>query len=45
MDLVEVSPPYDHGEVTALAGATILHDVICLIAEKKGGKRNTIGRI
>jgi agmatinase len=45
MDLVEVSPPYDHGEVTALAGATILHDVICLIAEKKGGKRNTIGKI
>jgi agmatinase len=44
MDLVEVSPPYDHGEVTALAGATILHDIVCLIAEKKGGTRNQIGR-
>ncbi len=45
MDLVEVSPPYDHGEVTALAGATILHDIICLVAEQKGAKRQTIGRI
>lgn len=45
MDLVEVSPPYDHGEVTALAGATILHDIVCLIAEKKGAKRHPLGRM
>lgn len=45
MDLVEVSPPYDHGEITALAGATILHDVICLVAEKKGAKRHTVGKL
>ncbi|MFO1172541.1 MAG: agmatinase [Hyphomicrobiaceae bacterium] len=45
MDLVEVSPPYDHGEVTALAGATILHDIICLVAEKKGAKRHPLGKM
>jgi agmatinase len=45
MDLVEVSPPYDHGEVTALAGATILHDIVCLVAEKKGAKRHPLGRM
>lgn len=30
-DLVEVSPPYDHSEITALAGASILLDIVCLI--------------
>lgn len=34
-DLVEVSPPFDHAEVTALAGAHILHDIICHWALKK----------
>ena len=31
MDLVEVSPPYDHGGITALAGATIIFDYIAQI--------------
>jgi agmatinase len=44
-DLVEVSPPYDHAEVTALAGATIVYELICLEALRKGAKRATIGRI
>lgn len=30
MDLVEVSPPYDHAEVTALLGATLAYEMICL---------------
>ncbi len=30
MDLVEVSPPYDHAEITALAAASLLLDFICL---------------
>jgi len=30
MDLVEVAPPYDCAEVTALAGASILLDFVCL---------------
>jgi len=29
-DLVEVSPPYDHAEITALAAASLLLDFICL---------------
>lgn len=33
-DVVEVSPPYDHAEITALAAATVAHDILCLWAEK-----------
>ena len=32
MDVVEVAPPYDHAEITALAGATIALELICLMA-------------
>ncbi|TSC62896.1 MAG: agmatinase [Parcubacteria group bacterium Gr01-1014_48] len=32
MDLVEVSPPYDVSEITALAGATIILDYLCIRA-------------
>jgi len=31
-DLVEVSPPFDHAEITALAGATLALDFLCLFA-------------
>lgn len=34
MDLVEVSPPYDHAEVTALLGATLAYEMICLYAAR-----------
>lgn len=34
-DVVEVSPPYDHAEITALAAATVAHDILCLWAEKE----------
>ncbi len=30
MDLVEVSPPFDHAEITALLGATLAYEMICL---------------
>lgn len=33
MDVVEVSPPYDHAQITALAGAAIAADLVCLYAE------------
>ena len=36
MDLVEVSPAYDHSEITAIAAATVAHDWLCLLAQKKG---------
>ena len=34
MDVVEVSPPFDHGNITAVAGAEIAQDLVCLWAYK-----------
>jgi agmatinase len=44
MDVVEVAPMYDVGEVTALAAATIAHDFICVQAVKAGATPRTYGR-
>ena len=41
MDLVEVSPPFDHSEVTALAAATIAHDWLAVLATQKRAKQPT----
>lgn len=38
MDVVEVAPPYDVAEVTALAAATLAHDFICLQAVRAGAE-------
>jgi agmatinase len=38
MDVVEVSPPYDHAEITALAGATIALELIGLYARCRGAR-------
>ena len=35
MDLVEVSPAYDHGEITAILGAAVASNMICLLASHK----------
>ena len=35
MDLVEVAPAYDVGEITALAGASLLLDYFCLLSARK----------
>lgn len=35
MDMVEVSPAYDHAEITALAAAHIAHDWLCVLAQNK----------
>lgn len=32
MDVVEVSPPYDHAEITALAAATVVWEYLALVA-------------
>ena len=39
-DMVEVSPPFDVGGITALNGATIMFELLCVMAEglKSGGK-------
>ncbi len=42
MDLVEVSPPYDQSEITALAGATIVLEYLCLRAVAKGAKPHAL---
>lgn len=34
-DVVEVSPPYDHAEMTNLAAATVATEILCLIASRK----------
>lgn len=36
MDLVEVAPAYDVSEITALAGASLALDMLCLYARRKG---------
>jgi agmatinase len=36
-DIVEVAPPYDHAEITALAAATLGLNIIGLWAHAKGG--------
>ena len=33
-DLVEVSPAYDHAEITAIAAATVIFDIIALLARR-----------
>lgn len=45
MDVVEVSPAYDVAEITALLAATLAHDYLCLLAEKKGAVRAPTGLI
>lgn len=35
MDVVEVAPAYDHAEITALAGATVGLELLCLYAESR----------
>jgi agmatinase len=39
MDVVEVSPPYDHSEVTALAAAHVAADLLCVLAAQRRGLR------
>jgi agmatinase len=36
-DVVEVSPAYDHADVTAIAGATVAMYYLCLLAERRRG--------
>ena len=45
MDIVEVSPPFDHAEITALAAAHIAHDWLCVLAAKAGAQPVPVGRL
>jgi len=41
MDVVEVAPAYDVGEITALAGATVAMEMVCLYAVRHPHARNS----
>ena len=43
-DVVEVAPPYDQTGNTALVGATMMFEIICLIADRHWGGRRATGR-
>ena len=43
-DVVEVAPAYDISEITAIAAATIAHDILCLLALNKGAVERPVGR-
>jgi agmatinase len=38
MDMVEVSPPYDHAQITAIAASALVMEYICLKAWQKGAR-------
>ena len=38
MDLVEVSPPYDHAQITSLAGAAVALEYLCVRAWQSGAR-------
>lgn len=43
-DVVEVAPAYDLSEITAIAAATVAHDILCLLALGKGAVPKPVGR-
>lgn len=38
-DLVEVAPPLDHAGITAIAGGTLLFEILCLVADAVATRR------
>ncbi|MYK77054.1 MAG: agmatinase, partial [Acidimicrobiaceae bacterium] len=36
-DVVEVAPPFDPSGNTALVGATLMYEILCLLAESRRG--------
>jgi guanidinopropionase len=38
-DVVEVSPPFDQGGATALVGATMMFEILCVLAEALAARR------
>ena len=44
MDVVEVSPPYDHAEITALAASALVTEYLCLRAYQKGARGHKMAK-
>jgi agmatinase len=42
MDMVEVSPPYDHAEITSLAASSLVMEYLCLKAWQRGARAATL---
>jgi guanidinopropionase len=40
-DIVEVSPPFDTSNITALAGASLMFEMLCLVAESRAQRSGT----
>ena len=38
-DVVEVAPPYDHADITAIAGSTVAQHYLGLLAERKAARK------
>jgi guanidinopropionase len=38
-DVVEVSPPFDPSGNTALVGATMMYEILCVLAEATAGRK------
>ncbi len=38
-DMVEVSPPFDPSGVTALVGASMMFELLCVLADSLAGRR------
>ena len=34
-DVVEVAPPFDSGSITALNGATLVYELLCVVADAR----------
>ena len=45
MDIVEVSPAYDHAEITAIAAASVAYDWLAVLAKQRGATPKPVGRI
>jgi agmatinase len=43
MDMVEVSPPYDHAELTSMAASALIMEYMCLRAWQRGARAAPVG--
>jgi len=42
-DVVEVSPPFDASGITALVGATMMYEILCILAESVARRKKATG--
>jgi guanidinopropionase len=43
-DVVEVSPPFDPSGITALVGATMMYEILCILAETVARRKKAAGK-